>query len=109
MKNLIIEKIKKLFALSTSSNSNEAYLAALKAKELMNKNNIKMDMVDPTREYQLHPRPCPECGRMMTIHKIILSCHPCDYHMNLDCIKLDEYLKNNPIDWSKIPFEKDKR
>ncbi|HCL56186.1 MAG TPA: hypothetical protein DHW82_04155 [Spirochaetia bacterium] len=38
----IIEKVKKLFNLSKSSNLHEAELAALKAKELLDKYNLKM-------------------------------------------------------------------
>jgi hypothetical protein len=46
VKNSIIEKIQKLLALATSSNENEAALAAAKAQELLVKYNLNMNEVD---------------------------------------------------------------
>ena len=51
----VIEKIKHLLALSTSSNPHEAALAASRAQELLMKHNLKMSQIktddDPTGNY----------------------------------------------------------
>jgi Protein of unknown function (DUF2786) len=78
----ILSKIKKLLALSTSSNPNEAALAAAKAQELLMQHNLTMSMIS-TQDESSYERSFIQTGKRIW-RRLLVSvlarnnfCEPC--------------------------------
>ena len=62
----VIDKIKKLLALSRSDNEHEAALAASKAQELLDKENVRISEVEGVSESEISEYLVKEKGRFMS-------------------------------------------
>jgi hypothetical protein len=94
----IIDRIRKLLALSESSNESEAALAAARAQELLQKHNLNMGIIEDTSQQTAEQMATDWLGTRLQPHIRVLA-RACNEMFDTCCFYSGEYVDSNSWRW----------
>src|SRR5262245_61768133 len=94
----VIDRIKKLLALSTSSNEAEAALAAARAQELLQKHNLTMGVVQDSSQQKAETMPTDWLGTRLQPHLFTLA-RACDKMFDVRHFFASKLVDSNTRRW----------